>query len=913
MRLVGLRVEHEVAPRALHTLRPRFSWRWDAEGAVGVRQVRFEFELHRGDALIATAEGTDAQVLVDVLDADLAPRTAYTWRVRGWADGGAEPTPWASDAFETARVDFADWPAPWVDPAQEPVTRDGSRNPFGPSCNDDPNETKLHPVKYLRQRFTLPAAPVSARLRITAQGVYQAELNGAGVGDELFAPGFESYHQLISVQTYDVTAALRPGENVLGVALADGWFAGRISFTGTSRQFGERLRATWVLEVTDAAGATSVILPDAGVRSTTDGPIRYADLFIGESYDARAELPGWSAPGFDDASWDAVALVPVTENLVPFRGEPVRRVALLPAVEVIHTPKGETVVDVGQVIAGRLRFTVRAPAGTRLTLEHAEVLDAAGNFLNNIAGHNKDQTDVYVCRGDDAGETWEPTFTFHGFRYARLTGWPAAPAASDVTGVVIASDLPYEGTWTSSDARLNRLHLNAWWSQLGNMLAIPTDCPQRERAGWTGDIQIFAPAATNNAEVSGFLGRWLRNLRAEQTADGLVPIMVPMPYAFDVDPATVDRTADDLFEIQAAAGWGDAVAIVPHVLWRRTGDVGVLAENYPAMVAWADLQRREARAHLPKRLRDAALTDAQRANHAVLWNGEFNFGDWLTPSLSDATDPASIMEAPRRTSEHVGPFFQGRTLTLLAEIAGVLGRPDEASAFAAEASEVRRAWAEEYLDADGRVRESLMGVAVLALAFGFVPDAHLPAVRAQLVEAVHANGDRLDTGFLSGPYLLGVLWDAGERDLARTLLWQPECPSWLYAVDRGATTVWESWDAVKPDGSVGISSFNHYAFGCVDDWLYGTLAGLRETSPGYRTSLVAPDLDALLDHVAASLATPYGRLAAAWAREGDGVRLEVEVPPCTTCEVRLPDGWASADALALGPGVHLIAATTNGH
>lgn len=908
-RLTDLRIEHDRSPLALHTLRPRFSWVVDAEGVPTLAQTAYELEVTTGGVPVLTTGRVASadSVLVDALDADLNERTAYDWRVRAWLEGAPEPTPWAFASFETARVDLSGWEAPWVDPAQVPVTRDGSPTLMGPNVNDDPNDVKLHPAKHIRQAFTLDAAPARARLRMTAQGIYAAELNGRRVGDELFAPGYESYHLLMSVQTYDVTDHLRAGENVLGVVLADGWFAGRLGFPGMSRQYGDRLRATWVLEVTDAAGATRLVLPDAAARSTTSGPVRYADIFIGESHDARRELTGWSAPGFDDSGWDAVSLVPVTEHLVPFIGEPVRVVRELPAVAVITTPAGETVVDFGQVMAGRVRFTVRGEAGTRVTLEHAEVLDAAGNFLNNIAGHNKDQTDHYVLRGNADGETWAPEFTFHGFRFVRLSGWPTAPEASDFTAEVIASDLAYPGEWHSSDARLNRLHANTWWSQLSNFLSIPTDCPQRERAGWTGDIQIFVPAATNNADVAAFLTRWLRNLRALQGPDGLVPIMVPMMEAFDPDP---DAEVEDnpMFAINGAAGWGDAVVVVPHVLWRRTGDAAFIRDNYDAMLAWIGLQTADAAAHLPKRLAGVQLTDEQRANHALLWNGELNFGDWLTPSLSDASDPASIMQAPLRTSEYVGPFFQGQSLTWLAEMAAAIGRDAEAADFAHRAAEVRRAWAEEYLTADGRVAETLMGVMVLALAFGFVPEAHLDTVRAQLVEAVHANGDRLDTGFLSGPYLLPVLWAAGERDLARTLLWQSEAPSWLYEVDRGATTIWESWDAIKPDGTVGTSSFNHYAFGIVDDWLYGVLAGIRETSPGYRTALVAPDLDAPLDHVAAAIRTPYGRLAAGWRRAGDGVHLDFEVPVGITVEVRLPAGWSTEGAVALAGGAHRLVA-----
>lgn len=913
--LTHLTVEHATTPLALHTRRPRFSWWIDPDLADGRAQAAYQVIV---DGVIDTGRVESAEsAYVDVLADHVAPSTRYDWRVRLWLQGSDEPSEWASSWFETAR-DLSDWPAQWLDPAQEPVTADGSMSPFAPNPNTAAPEDKLHPPAMIRQEFTLDEAPVSARLRMTAQGVYQAELNGRPVGDEVLAPGYEGYHKLISVQTYDVTDQLQAGANTLGAILGDGWFAGRIAFTGLSRQYGDRLRLTWVLEVTDAEGRVREILPDSTARSTHHGPIRYADIFIGESYDARRELPGWGAPGFDASGWDKVELADVSENLVPFVGEPVRRVMEVPAVEVISTPAGECVVDFGQVLAGRVRLTVTGEAGTTITLEHAEVLDAHGNFLNNIAGCNKDQTDHYTLRGGGP-ETWEPTFTFHGFRYVRLTGWPdtgGTPDASAFTAVVLASDLAYGGEWESSDPRLNQLHRNVVWSQRANLLAVPTDCPQRERAGWTGDIQIFAPAATNNADVTAFLSRWLRNARAEQWDDGMVPIIVPMPRGMDFsdnggDGTPKERPDDEIFDIDGAAGWGDAIVFVPHALWRRAGDLGVVEDNWDAMVAWIDYQTRAAAQFLPKRLRDTELDPASRANHEIMWNGVFNFGDWLTPSLSDATDPQSIMIAPRRTSEYMGPFYQGQSLTLMAEMARATGREAEASDYERRAGDVRRAWAEEYLDAEGRIPEPLMGVSVLALAFGFVPDEHMDAVRAHLVQTLHDNGDRLDTGFLSVAHLLPALWSAGETDLARTVLWQPETPSWLYEVDHGATTIWESWDAVKPDGTVGTSSFNHYAFGCVDDWLFTHLAGVRESAPGFRESVITPDLDAPLDHVRARIVTPYGPLEARWRRREDNpdaVDVKLELPGNTSATVLAPPGWrcTESEEARFGSGRHAV-------
>ena len=920
IRPTRLSVEHLAEPLGLHTPRPRFSWVIDAPCTHGVRQVAYELELRAEDGWSVTTGrvDSDASVLVEVLDADLAPATGYAWRVRVWTTLGAEPSPWASAWFETSITDGS-WSPVWVEPAQSPVTPEPkvamAELAGGEPVERVPVAERLHPVKLLRQGFVVDSPVVSARLRATAQGIYAAELNGAVVGDEVLAPGYESYQHYLSFQTYDVTALVGVGENVLGVQLADGWWAGRISITGTSGQYGDRLRAAWRLELTFADGTASVVESGPEVRSSEDGPIRYADLFIGEGRDARREVPGWSAPGFDDAGWTPVRVVDVATPVRPFAGEPVRRVLELPAVGVLTTPRGETVVDVGQVIAGRLRLRVRGEAGTRITLEHSEVLDADGNFFNNIQGQNKDQTDVYLLAGDPAGEEWEPLFTFHGFRYVRVTGYPGAPRPDDFTAVVLASDLPQTSGWSSSDPRIDQLHRNTIWSQRGNLLSVPTDCPQRERVGWTGDIQVFGPTAAANMGVAAFLQRWLANVRADQdAAGGLVPIIVPMPPQMtSFADAIADDTPDGVFDIRAAAGWGDVITMLPHALHRHYGDVAFLADNYDAMRAWVALQSEQC-ALLPPRLAGMPLDEGRRARQGLLWNGVMNFGDWLTPSLSDSADPATIVHAPLRTAEVVGAMFHGHSLQLTADAARVLGYEADAERYGVWAERVREAFAFEYLDESGRLADDLQGPYVLALALGFVPQDRREGALGELVRLIHANGDRLDTGFLSVPYLLDVLVDGGERELAWRLLWQAECPSWLYAVDRGATTMWESWDGVKPDGTVGANSFNHFAFGSVDGFLLRRLAGLQIAEPGFRRSRIAPDLDAPLDAVSAWLDTAYGRLTCSWRRVGAGcVELDVAVPANASAVVELPGGWAiEGGAGELGSGEYRFVARLGG-
>ena len=854
-----------------------------------------------GDRVVwatGVVESADSS-LIEYAGEPLASNTAYRWRCAAArvtsGRSGRHPT------FDTALLDAADWVAAWVEPAQQDavVERwsifDWIRG-LGP---DTPPEERLRPPQLLRQQFVVREELVRARLYATARGVYSAFVNGERADDQVLAPGSDAYEHRISVQSYDVTDALVEGENVLGVALADGWWAGRLGLTGSSAQFGTRTSAIWQLHLEYVDGAVEVIASGDGVRSAV-GPWAYADLFVGEHFDRRAVPVGWDRAGFDDGDW-----MPVTEVgrdhdvLRPFTGEPIRRVLELPAVSVEQTDEG-AVVDFGQVIAGRVRLRLRDTApGQRIVIEHTETLAADGSWFDNIVGINKEQTDVFIAAGGD--DEWEPEFTFHGFRYARISGVFGPLAADDIVAVVIASDIEQTGSFTASDARLDRLHQNVVWSQRGNFLSIPTDCPQRERAGWTGDIQAFVGAASNNAQVVPFLSRWLDNLRADQLPDGRIPIFSPRS-PFDAEAAAV---AQGVGSIVAAAGWSDAIATVPWTLYERFGDSRVLADNYEAMARWIEYQRLTAAAELPAALAEVPLPDDRRRAQALLYNSGLHFGDWLTPSTMESGPlHEAIMIAPTLTSEYLAPMFQAQTLTLASRAAGVLGRQMDAADYASRAAAVRAAFAAEYVDAEGDLPVRLQGVYVLALAFDMVPPSVRGRTAARLVELVHARGDRLDTGFLSTPYLLDVLCDTGYPEVARALLWQSEMPSWLYEVDNGATTFWETWDAISPDGVIRPMSFNHYAPGSVDDWLYRRVAGIRSTSPGYRTAVIEPDFDIGVDHVAAHVGTPSGRLGVEWTRTGDAASVVVDVP--FGVAARLVTSAGSV-ALAAGRSEHAVA------
>ena len=872
-----LRVEYLREPLSVGCARPRYSW------LIGRAQEAYEIVVSRADDGAPVWQSgkvaCDRSSLVEHRGEDLAGCTAYEWSVRIWSDRSAEPGPWVTSRFETGPLTAADWQAAWVAPVQRPtaVERWTLRDWITGKRPAEPLDERLRPVQLLRQQLTISRPVKRARLAVTAHGVYAAEINGETVGDEVLAPGFDSYAHRVSAQTYDVTGLLADGENVLGLALADGWWAGRIGLSGSSAQWGATTAASWQLQIDYADGPRETIVSGRDVTSAP-GPWRYADLFVGEHFDRRAVPHGWSRPGFDDRAWSKVEVAdePV-DAIVPFTGEPIRRVAELPALTVTGDAESGWVIDFGQVVAGRVRITMpQLVHGQEVTIEHTETLTPDGAWFDNIAGINKEQTDVYIASGEADGETYEPTFTFHGFRYARVRGVTVAPKPDEMVAVVLSSDLPVTGSFETDDARLNRLHQNVVWSQRGNFLSIPTDCPQRERAGWTGDIQVFAAAASNNAMVAPFLTRWLANVRADQLPDGRVPIISP----YSPRDAEDAREATGLGAIVAAAGWSDAIAIVPWVLYERYGDVRVLEENYLAILRWIDYQTGVAATGLPDALAGVELAEDRLARQRLLYNTGDHFGDWLTPStLAGRPLHEAIMTAPQLTSELVAPMFQARTLTIASRIASVLGHAEDAAELERRATAVRAAFTAEYVAEDGSLPVELQGLYALAIAFEMTPEDLRPRLGKRLAGLVAANGNRLDTGFLSVPYLLDALWDTGHRDLARAVLWQSEPPSWLYEVDHGATTIWETWDAVAPDGTVRETSLNHYAFGCVDDWLYRRVAGISAAAPGYRSVVIEPDLDCGLDRVSAHVDTVHGRVAVRWSRRDGAADLEVTVPP----------------------------------
>lgn len=713
------------------------------------------------------------------------------------------------------------WQGKWIEPQQETTRKEPMftlEEMFsGKTAPQAPVEERLLPVQFLKRVFeSAPGKKIEkAQLTMTAHGIYQVKLNGQQITEALFTPDYTSYEHFLQYQTYDVTDYLAE-KNVWTVLVADGWYAGRVSVNGGSAQFGDRLGILGELVITYQDGSKTVIPTDERFGSKT-AEFRYSDIFIGEKQDLRLKDEDWET---SCATADLTPVEVVTypmNNLAPQSGPYVKRMAEIQPVAIWQ--QGDAwIVDLGQVIAGRLRLDIFLAADQQITLEHSEVLNEEGQFFHNIVGRNKDQRDIFIGRG--RREVLEPQFTFHGFRYVQITGLTEPLEKAQVTGIVLYSDLKQTGYLTTDNAKVNQLLANIEWSQKGNLLSIPTDCPQRERVGWTGDMQVFAPTASFFMDVSQFIARWLTSVRLEQLPNGEVIDYSPAPSDYFNSPS--------LTGTNSSAGWGDAIVMVPWLLYQRYGQKAVLEENYQAMVKWHEFSKTSAAGE---------KTGAAR----YLWDTKFHFGDWMFPSFMMGPDFKGPIATSDETKEIFGTAFLAHSSQLLGEIATVLGRTEEAQGYFAYAQKVKNAFEEAYFK-EGRLVRDYQGCYVIALAFELLSTANQPKALARLVTLIKDNGYRLDTGFLSVPYLLDVLVNYGESETARRVFLQEECPSWLYEVNQGATTIWESWAGIQPDGTVGNFSFNHYAFGCVGDWIVRQIAGLTTRTPGFETFYVQPNL-----------------------------------------------------------------------
>ncbi|MFD0691910.1 family 78 glycoside hydrolase catalytic domain [Actinomadura fibrosa] len=895
-----LRVEYRPAPLGLTERAPRIGWRLPS-GARAQRAYRISGTAG-GRAWNTGWVESDRSLFVPYGGPPLVSREAVRCAVQVRTDAGlsawSEPVEW-----EMGLLDPGDWVADWIGPAEDEVPPPGFR-----------------PGYHLRGEFTVERAVTRARVYATAHGLYELFLNGERVGDRELTPGFTAYRSHLHVQAYDVTGLVRTGGNVLGAVLSDGWYRGRTSYHRLPDGFGDRTALLVQLHADHEDGTATVAGTGPGWRSAI-GTIRAADFFDGVAADLRAEPPGWSTPGPAGGDWAPVAVRERPRaRLVSSPAPPVRRLQEVRPVAITRPRRGRHIVDFGQNLGGWVRLSDLGPAGTQLSLTHAEALTPDGRDVNTASGQatlhwyqpaRGIQTDRVVSGGAGGG-AFEPRHTRHGFRYLRVDGHPGEIAPGAVTAVAVSSDLPRTGWFRCSDERVNRLHDIAYWTYRNQACDVPMAEITRELSGWT-DFGWNIRGARLLNDVSGLAAKWLADLAADQWPDGTVRNYAP-------DPLGPGSLAARFAIPHGQAGFGDAAVSVPWETWRAYGDDGLLERQYPSMTAWVDRVARIARDERHPVRRAARPVPAP--HEEFLWDTGYHFGEHLEPgppkpmvTLSrrrfaeiadlDTFTAAVVEEMEARDHAAFATAYFHRSARLLSRIAGVLGRTEDAGRYGRLADDVRAAWQAEFITADGRLTCDTQATHLRALAYGLVPEGLRARTAARLVELIHAAGTRPGTGLPTTHLLLPVLASNGHLDLAYELLLRRGSRSWMSVIDNGGTTFWETWDGMAPDGTTMLA-LNMPTRASVVEFLHGHVAGLRldEDVPAYRRFTVAPQPGGGLTWAEVKFDCPYGRIEVAWRAEEGRFSLDVTVPPGTAAGVVLPDG-SRAEA---GPGTHAFAA-----
>ena len=875
LRPTGLRCAHRVDPLGVSPDRVRLSW--ELQGAGTGRAQRAYQILVMPDGARPAGEAPAGGIPAGGVPADgvpvgrvgpvwdsgrvespasadvpyegspLARGSRYAWKVRVW-DESLGRSDWSSPAWFEVELDPAHgWRGSWIRP-------DPAGERFSPPSEPglpDPVAKALTPVPYLRRAFVLDRpvdAVASARLYVTALGLYEARLNGGRAGDAVLAPGWTDYARRVPYQTYDVTGLLREGENVIGALLADGWYAGFVGFDAkrAGAHYGTAPELLAQLVITFADGTDQWVVTDGSWRGRP-GAIRHADLLMGERHDLALEPGGWDTPGFDAAGWRGVRCRDRdARRLVADPGPPIRVTQEIAPRSVERDACGRYIADFGQNLPGWLRIRVNGPA--RVRARHGEALAEDGS-LYTVNLRTARQTDEFATAGGAA--TLEPRFTIHGFRFAEISGYPGEPGPGDITACVAHSDIPASGSFECSESWLNQLFRTIDWGQRGNFISVPTDCPQRdERLGWLGDAQIFARTACYNRDVAAFFDKWLDDVADAQLGSGAFPDIAPRLPGFD-------RTG--------APAWADAGVIIPWTLYKMYGDRGILRRHFASMTAWMDFIERAN----PDYLRARGLGNS--------------YNDWLAPG-DDDTPPELLATA-----------YWAHDAALMAEIADAIGRPDEARGYEALRAKIAAAFADAFVSADGRIASGTQTAYVLGLHMQLIPAELRAAAARELAEAIRRADWHLTTGFTGVGYLLPVLSSNGHTGLAYRLLGQRSRPSWRYMLDHGATTIWERWDGWTAEHGFAppaMNSFNHYSLGSVGEWLYRFVLGIEPEpgSAGFGRLLLRPHPGGQLSWAAGSYRSVRGPIATRWQRSGDRFEFTAELPPNATASVRIPSG-----------------------
>jgi alpha-L-rhamnosidase len=879
-----LRFEHRLPNDALGIgeSRPRVSWR--AFGApAGFAQKRYQIQFFNQKAkyLEAPSHSFEVESSESVLvpwpsETPLQARQGMFVRVRVWGERATNPSRWSELGYvEAGLLDRNDW--------------EGQRI----SANWYQDTSVPRPEELYRKEFSTSSASkvTKARLYITAQGIYEAEINGKRVGDHFLAPGWSAYDERLHYQVYDVLEYLSrdKAENCVGVRVAEGWFCGRIGFEGGGRNiWGDRTAVMAQLELTYEDGSTQVVSTDDSWE-VASGPTRFAEIYNGEKYDGTMEISGWSVGHSSQESqssvWTRAAVqppLPAKPELLAQSGSPIRRLLVLEPKNLIRTPKGRKILDFGQNLVGYKRIkNVKGHRGQTLRLLHAEVMEHGE--LGRRPLREADAIDEYTLKGLPEGESWEPRFTFQGFRYLQVEGLPShADFLASFEAVVCWTEMEPTGSFSCSDKMPNKLHENVIWGMRGNFVGLPTDCPQRdERLGWTGDIALFAPTACFLYNCAGILKDWLRDLAVSQEyLGGVPPLVVPNVLRYVQNPFP---------KIAPFAIWADVTILAPWSIYQSTGDVSILSSQYPSMESWLKACPRDTRGG--RLLYDPSL---------------FQLGDWLDPDA-----PPDKPQNAKTDAQLVANAFLIHSLDIISKISSILGRDQEAKQYADEAKLVRKQFCDEYMTPNGRLSSDSQTAYALGICFDLFPNSRQRLQAGErLAYIVKRNQFRIGTGFAGTPFICEALVLAEQAQIAYRMLVEDKCPSWLYPVTMGATTMWERWDSMLPDGSINpgdMTSFNHYALGAVATFMHERLGGLRCIEPGWKKARAEPILGGYFTDAAVSHITPFGKVGCSWKIEGDRFDMTVQVPPNTSMEVVLPSsGVDSTEAVVktVMSGVH---------
>lgn len=874
MRPARLRCEYLANPPAVNTDRPRLSWIVESDGR-GVRQTAYQVLVAGSDEALAKDQGDlwdSGQVNSDETNQivysgkPLKPGQQAFWKVRVSSNVSRLPSRWSEPAgFRMGLLETGDWKAKWVG---VPGTVPEGRLPARPS-------------PMLRKGFALSKPVKQALVSVSALGAYELRINGSKVGDQILPPEWTDYHKRVQYQTYDVTPLLRPGDNAVGAMLADGWYAGRLGISfimgkddPVRGHYGKQLGLLMQMDVEYADGSREQIVTDESWKGTTDGPIRKADLLDGEVYDAQKETAGWDAPGFDDSKWGSVEAMPALKaKLVAQHNEPIRITQDLFPVSISQPKPGMYVYDLGQNIAGWCRIRVKGKAGEPIRLRHAEVLNPDGTlYRDNLRigdeSHGARAEDTYIPRTSEE-EVYEPRFTYHGFRYVEITGLPEKPGLTAVLGRVQHSTPPPAGTFDCSSALLNKLMTNIVWTHRDNMPSIPTDCPQRdERMGWMGDMLVFAQPACFNMDMAAFFTKWAQDIRDDQADDGRYPDFAPMPF----DPNK---------RFSGVPAWGDCGVVVPWRMYVNYGDKRILEEHFDSARRWVDW--------------------IHQHNPNLLWAKQDNeyhsrgndYGDWLngdTLKLEMFGFKPGQAEVPKDV--FATAFFQHST-DLVARMAEIIGRKDEAVKYRKLADDIKAAFQKAYIKEDGTVKGNTQSAYALALHFNLMPEDKREAAARKMVERVDAYKGHISTGFHTTVMLMRELTRDGFDEVAYKLINNRTIPSWGYTIDKGATTIWERWDGyVEGRGyqDPGMNSFCHYAIGSVGEWMYRAILGINpdEGQAGYKHFTVRPRPGGGLTYARGGYDSIRGPIGSEWRIEGNALSMVVSIPANTTATVYVP-------------------------